>query len=102
MPVGSVDEGGEEGGEEGGGVWEEVEAVCMFGVQVRFERVGGFGCRSWHVRVRCVVWSVPVLEGVVVSAGFFFFGNVPRVHETLAPQLWHVYAQEKLGIGATL
>ncbi|CAN0468994.1 unnamed protein product, partial [Ectocarpus sp. 12 AP-2014] len=34
MPVGSVDEAGEEG-EGGGGVWEEVEAVCMFGVQVR-------------------------------------------------------------------
>ncbi|CAM9706988.1 unnamed protein product, partial [Ectocarpus sp. 8 AP-2014] len=32
MPVGSVEEAREEG-EGGGGVWEEVEAVCMFGVQ---------------------------------------------------------------------
>ena len=33
-------DGGEEG-EGGGGVWEEVEAMCMFGVQVCVERGGG-------------------------------------------------------------
>ncbi|CAN0299002.1 unnamed protein product, partial [Ectocarpus sp. 12 AP-2014] len=55
MPVGSVDEAGEEG-EGGGGVWEEVEAVCMFGVQVR----GSVGEQSPE---RCEEEDLPAQKG---------------------------------------
>lgn len=95
MPVGSVEEAGEEG-EGGGGVWEEVEAVCMFGVQVRF-------CDAWWVwfsllaRQEGNIWSrlMPALEGVV-SAG----GGLPEMFrefmDLLPAKMWHIYTQDEL------